>query len=120
MPPRFSFNTDLTSSVNVSLLIYLSTHLLIVYLLFKITYLLIYLIISLSIYIYYIYLFTHPPIHLSAFILIYPVHNWCTGGSWFTQAFITTEHVTLAFTPYPLFQWYPKSNESLLNLSMKC
>jgi hypothetical protein len=24
------------------------------------------------------------------------------------------------FTPYPLFQWYPQSNEILLNLSMKC
>jgi hypothetical protein len=27
--------------------------------------------------------------------------------------------VTLSFTPYPLFQWYPQSNEILLNLSMK-
>ncbi len=25
-----------------------------------------------------------------------------------------------AFTPYPLFQWYPQSKEILLNLSMKC
>jgi len=25
-----------------------------------------------------------------------------------------------AFTPYPLFQWYPQSNHILLNLSMKC
>ncbi len=25
-----------------------------------------------------------------------------------------------ALTPYPLFQWYPKSNEILLNLSTKC
>ncbi len=24
------------------------------------------------------------------------------------------------FTPYPLFQWYPQSTDSLLNLSMKC
>jgi hypothetical protein len=23
-------------------------------------------------------------------------------------------------TPYPLFEWYPQSNEILLNLSMKC
>jgi hypothetical protein len=29
--------------------------------------------------------------------------------------------VTLSFTPYPLFQWYPQSNEIfLLNLGMKC
>jgi hypothetical protein len=28
--------------------------------------------------------------------------------------------VTLSFTPYPLFQWYPQTNEILLNLSMKC
>jgi hypothetical protein len=28
--------------------------------------------------------------------------------------------VTLSFTPYPLFQWYPQSKEILLNLSMKC
>jgi hypothetical protein len=28
--------------------------------------------------------------------------------------------VTLSFTPYPLFQWYPQSNEILLHLSMKC
>jgi hypothetical protein len=27
--------------------------------------------------------------------------------------------VTLSFTPYPLFQWYPQSKEILLNLSMK-
>jgi hypothetical protein len=26
--------------------------------------------------------------------------------------------LTLSFTPYPLFQWYPQSNEILLNLSM--
>jgi hypothetical protein len=25
-----------------------------------------------------------------------------------------------AFTPYPLFEWYPQSNEILLNFSMKC
>jgi hypothetical protein len=25
-----------------------------------------------------------------------------------------------AFTSYPLFRWYPQSNESLLNLNMKC
>ncbi len=25
-----------------------------------------------------------------------------------------------AFTPYPLFEWYPQSKEILLNLSMKC
>ncbi len=25
-----------------------------------------------------------------------------------------------SFTPYPLFEWYPQSNEILLNLSMKC
>jgi len=25
-----------------------------------------------------------------------------------------------AFTPYPIFQWYPQSKEILLNLSMKC
>jgi hypothetical protein len=25
-----------------------------------------------------------------------------------------------AFTPYPLFEWYPKSNEFFKNLSMKC
>jgi hypothetical protein len=24
-----------------------------------------------------------------------------------------------AFTPYPLFQWYPQSKEILLNLSMQ-
>jgi hypothetical protein len=30
------------------------------------------------------------------------------------------KQVTLSFTPYPLFQWYPQSNEVLLNLSMKC
>jgi len=28
--------------------------------------------------------------------------------------------VSLSFTPYPLFQWYPQSNEILLNISMKC
>jgi hypothetical protein len=28
--------------------------------------------------------------------------------------------VTLSFTPYPLFQWYPQSEEILLNLNMKC
>jgi hypothetical protein len=28
--------------------------------------------------------------------------------------------VASAFTPYPLFQWYPQSKEILLNLSMKC
>ncbi len=28
--------------------------------------------------------------------------------------------VTLSFTPYPLFQWYPQSKEILFNLSMKC
>jgi hypothetical protein len=28
--------------------------------------------------------------------------------------------VTLSFTPYPLFQWYPQSTEILWNLSMKC
>jgi hypothetical protein len=28
--------------------------------------------------------------------------------------------VTLSFTPYPLFQWYPQSKEILLNFSMKC
>jgi hypothetical protein len=28
--------------------------------------------------------------------------------------------VILSFTPYPLFQWDPESNEILLNLSMKC
>jgi hypothetical protein len=28
--------------------------------------------------------------------------------------------VTFSFTPYPLFQWYPQSNEILLNLSMNC
>ncbi len=27
--------------------------------------------------------------------------------------------VTLSFTPYPLFQGHPQSNEVLLNLSMK-
>jgi hypothetical protein len=27
--------------------------------------------------------------------------------------------VTLPFTPYPLFQWYPQSKEILLNLNMK-
>jgi hypothetical protein len=26
----------------------------------------------------------------------------------------------LAFAPYPLFQWYPQSNEILLNLGIKC
>jgi nicotinamide riboside transporter PnuC len=25
-----------------------------------------------------------------------------------------------AFTPYPLFQWYPQNKETWLNLSMKC
>jgi hypothetical protein len=24
------------------------------------------------------------------------------------------------FSPYPFFQWYPQSNEILLNLSVKC
>ncbi len=28
--------------------------------------------------------------------------------------------VTLCFTPYPLFQWYPQSNETLLDLGTKC
>jgi hypothetical protein len=28
--------------------------------------------------------------------------------------------VTLSFTPYILFDWYPQSKEILLNLSMKC
>jgi len=28
--------------------------------------------------------------------------------------------VMLSFTPHPLFQWYPQSNEIILNLSMKC
>jgi hypothetical protein len=28
--------------------------------------------------------------------------------------------VTLSSTPYSLFQWYPQSNEILLNLSLKC
>jgi hypothetical protein len=28
--------------------------------------------------------------------------------------------VPSAFTPYPLFQWYPQSKETLLNLRMKC
>ncbi len=28
--------------------------------------------------------------------------------------------VTLSFTSYPLFQWYPQSKEILLNLIMKC
>jgi hypothetical protein len=27
--------------------------------------------------------------------------------------------VTLSFTPFPLFQGHPQSNETLLNLSMK-
>jgi hypothetical protein len=27
---------------------------------------------------------------------------------------------TLSFTPYPLFQWYLQSKESILNLCMKC
>ncbi len=36
-------------------------------------------------------------------------------------AYIKVIHkVTLSFTPYPLFQWYPQSNEILLNRSMKC
>jgi hypothetical protein len=28
--------------------------------------------------------------------------------------------ISSAFTPYPLFQWYPQSREILLNLGMKC
>jgi nicotinamide riboside transporter PnuC len=28
--------------------------------------------------------------------------------------------ILFAFTPYPLFEWYPWSKEILLNLSMKC
>jgi hypothetical protein len=28
--------------------------------------------------------------------------------------------ITLSFTPYPLFQWYPQGKEILLNLRMKC
>ncbi len=28
--------------------------------------------------------------------------------------------ISSAFGPYPLFQWYPQSNEILLNLGMKC
>jgi hypothetical protein len=28
--------------------------------------------------------------------------------------------VTLSFTPYPLFQWYPQSKEILFNLGVKC
>ncbi len=28
--------------------------------------------------------------------------------------------ISSAFAPYPLFQWYPESNEILLNLGMKC
>jgi hypothetical protein len=28
--------------------------------------------------------------------------------------------ISSAFTPYPLFQWYPQSKEILLNLGMKC
>ncbi len=28
--------------------------------------------------------------------------------------------VTLSFTPYPLFEWYLRSKEILLNLNMKC
>jgi len=28
--------------------------------------------------------------------------------------------VTLSFTPYPFFQWYLRSKEILLNLSLKC
>ncbi len=28
--------------------------------------------------------------------------------------------VILSFTPHPLFEWYPQSNEIILNLSMKC
>ncbi len=28
--------------------------------------------------------------------------------------------VTLSFTPYPVFMWYPQSKEILLNLSLKC
>jgi hypothetical protein len=28
--------------------------------------------------------------------------------------------ITLSFTPYLLFQWYPPNKEILLNLSMKC
>jgi hypothetical protein len=28
--------------------------------------------------------------------------------------------ILFAFTPYPLFEWYPQSNEILLDLSMKC
>ncbi len=27
---------------------------------------------------------------------------------------------SLSFTPYPLFPWYPQSNEILLHLSMRC
>jgi hypothetical protein len=29
-------------------------------------------------------------------------------------------HFSNSFHPYPLFQWYPQSNDILLNLSMKC
>ncbi len=28
--------------------------------------------------------------------------------------------VTLYFTPYPVFQWYPQSKQILLNVRMKC
>jgi hypothetical protein len=28
--------------------------------------------------------------------------------------------ISSAFAPYPLFQWYPQSQEILLNLGMKC
>jgi hypothetical protein len=27
--------------------------------------------------------------------------------------------ISFAFVPYPFFEWYPQSNESLLNLGMK-
>ncbi len=32
----------------------------------------------------------------------------------------TPYFLLLAFAPYPLFQWYPQSNEILLNLGIKC
>jgi len=43
-----------------------------------------------------------------------------TIKSWNYVSLIKSIHkVAFSFTPYPLFQWYPQSNEFLLNLIMK-